>query len=197
MISVQVKSSSLASVKKIMSDLGFNVRKELAVAVNKASDKTKSKMVKSIKDELITTQAVMKQAIGTKGKASEQSIETTIVLKKEKRLPLKEFKPTQNKTGVTYKISKTKGRKTIAGAFQGPRPGVMKRSWKGNVFKRLGKKRLPIAKLFGPSVWGVFVVKKLEAPTTAEAQKELIKQVQERIRFLTLKAQGKLRGKQK
>jgi hypothetical protein len=197
MIAVKVKDSSVRSIAKLMTDIGANARKEIAVAVNKTGQKTKASMAKSVSAELAAKQKDIKSVIRVEGKATDQSLQTKIVLKKEVRLPLKDFGAKQNKTGVTYKISKTKGRKTIAGAFQGPRPGVMKRSWKGNVFKRVGKERLPIVKLFGPSAWGVFVVNNLDVPTQAEAQTELEKQVRERMRYLLVKAQGKLKGKQR
>lgn len=197
MLVMKVKDTSIKSIAKLMTDIGANARKEVAIAVNKTGQKTKSSMAKSVSSELAAKQKDIKSVIRVQGKATDQSMRTKIVLKKEVRIPLRDFGAKQTKSGVTYKISKTKGRKTIAGAFQGQRPGVMKRSWKGNVFKRVGKERLPIVRLFGPSAWGVFVVNNLDAPTVAEAQTELEKQARERLRYLLVKAQGKLKGKQK
>jgi hypothetical protein len=102
----------------------------------------------------------------------------SITLRESQRISLRYFGATQNKKGVTYKMNKGKGRSFIEGAFQGPRPGAMKVSWKGNVFKRVGKSRLPIQKLMGASAWGVFVVRGMYKPT----EKDLSSKFNDRLR---------------
>lgn len=177
-------------MKKAIDDTGRNLRKELAIACNQTANKSKSTIAKQIGKELATSQKNIRTTIRIVSKAKDSDIQAVVEVKKEKRISLKEFGARQTKTGVSYKISKSRGRKTIPGAFQGPKPGSINVKTKGNVFKRVGKPRLPIVKLFGPSSWGVFVVGKKQGPSVAETEAELKKQIDRRIRFIELKASG-------
>jgi hypothetical protein len=111
----------------------------------------------------------------------------SIRLRESDRLSLRYFGATQNNKGVTYKMAKGQGRGFIAGAFQGPRPGAVKASWKGNVFKRVGKNRLPIQKLMGASAWGTFVVKGMYKPTEADLMQKFNQRLRHEIDFLISK----------
>lgn len=66
------------------------------------------------------------------------------------RIPLSRFSPTQRKPGVSYRIGRQGGRKTVAGTFL-----ATMRSGHTLVGRRVGKARYPIAELFGPSVFHV------------------------------------------
>lgn len=187
---VRIDSSQIARMKAAIENTGRQLRKELAIAVNATAAKSKSIIAKEIGKELAVAQKDIKTTISQSRRAGELDISATVEVKKEKRLGLNKFGARQTKKGVSYKVSKSKGRSFIPGAFQGPKPGLMKASWKGNAFKRVGKSRKPIVKLKGPSTWGVFVVGKKIGPSTAETETELKKQVDRRIRFLLLKQAG-------
>lgn len=187
---VTIGNSQIARMKASIENTGKQLRKELAIAVNATAAKSKSIIAKQIGKELAVAQKDIKTTISQSRRAGELDISATVEVKKEKRLGLNKFGARQTKKGVSYKVSKSKGRSFIQGAFQGPKPGLMKASWKGNVFKRVGKSRKPIVKLKGPSTWGVFVVGKKIGPSTAETEQELKKQVDRRIRFLLLKQAG-------
>jgi hypothetical protein len=192
MINVAIPGNKLAELRKALGDAQGKIKKELATAINATSKKAKSEISKQVRDELAVTKKVIDTQISVGGKASAASLGSSVKLKKSSRIPLREFGARQTSKGVSYKVSKTQGRKTVAGAFQGPKPGVMKASWRGRVFKRVGKKRLPIVQLYGPSPWGVFVKRQQVGPTGAVIQAELAKQIDRRIRFLLLKASGKI-----
>lgn len=65
-----------------------------------------------------------------------------------RRIPLGRFKPTQLKSGVSYKVQKGGARKKITdGAFK----ATMQSGYEG-VFMRAGESRLPLIQLYGPSV---------------------------------------------
>ena len=177
-------------MKKAIEDTGRNLRKELAVACNATASKGKSIIAKQISKELATPQKNIRATISQSRKAKDTDISATLEVRKDRRISLKEFGARQTKTGVSYKISKSRGRKSIPGAFQGPKPGLINVKTKGNVFKRAGKARLPIVKLYGPSTWGVFVVGKKQGPSVDEIEAELKKQIDRRIRFIELKASG-------
>ena len=190
MIGIGVNAASLASLKQAIAGTKATLRKELKIAVNATAKKAKSIINKEIRSELATTAKVINDTISIKTTATDTELSATVEVKKTARISLREFGARQTKTGVSYKISKTKGRKTVSGGFQGPKPGLMKASWRGHAFKRVGSTRLPLVKLHGPSPYGVMVVGKKLQPSEEQTQAELEKQVQRRIRFITLKKTG-------
>ena len=201
-MNVKVDEAMSKRIIKIISDLGFNARKELRIAVNKTAKKVESTAAKEIQGELATTQKVIKEKI-IKSDRKGNAAMSEVIIKKSARIALKKFgakhvKESKKQTGgVTYRISKTKGRQTLPHAFMGPRSGVSAIKLKGGVYQRAGKKRLPIYQLYGPSPWGVFTKKGMVQPTVKVGKEELEKQIVDRVRFLTLKAKGLLKGNQK
>jgi len=185
-----------------------NVKKELRIAINETLKLVASKVAKIVTEELNTTQKVIKKSLLNKkakslddkgvmtikawaiGESSGPETEETAGQKR--RLSLRHFKPRQSGKGVAVKISKKKGRVFIPGAFMGPRPGVLRDKWKKDVYARQGKKRQPIFKKSGPSIWGVYVNSGKDAEVRTTARIALSKQMERRIRFLTLKSQGKI-----
>lgn len=189
-------SATARGEKRLAKLLGGNakkLRREIAVAVNATSRKTVSIWAKEVSKEVATAQKNIKATIkvSKKAAASEARSPTAVVTqKKTGRIPLRDFGARQNKKGTTYKISKGGKRGFVAEAFQGPKPGVMKASWRGRVFKRVGQGRLPIIQLFGPSPWGVSLKNKLTRPVGKATKTELLKQIERRTRFIKLKQSG-------
>lgn len=189
-MTIQTNDKQLRRLEAIAKSVGSNLKKELAIAINKTAKKCESSIAKSVSKEIVVSQKVVKSQLKmAKAKAVGEQ-RATVTLQISSRIPLRDFGARQTKAGVSYKISKVSGRGFIPGAFQGPKPGVMKASWRGNVFKRTTKSRLPIVKLMGPSVWGAFVINDHVSSTTEQTKLELQKQIEERIRFLTLKQSG-------
>lgn len=176
----------------MIADLGAlvkNLPKEMSIISNKVTRKGKSLVAKDVASELAVPQKVIKQQIST------QRIDKTgaqLVLSKSRRIPLRDFKARQTKKGVSYKVSKKRGRKLAVGAFTGPRPGLTFARYRGRVFKRVGKTRLPIRQLYGPSPWGVFVKQRRLKPVGDQLRAELRKQMAERLRYRRLKAAGEI-----
>ncbi len=185
-ISISVNPAHVKRIEQNLANVVSNVKKEKNIAAWKAARKGESAIAKEVTSELATKQKTVKQHIRKK----RLSFGASVALKKSARIPLKDFGARQKKVGVSYRISKSEGRKTIPGAFQGPRPGVMKASWKGNVFKRVGKARLPIVKLYGPSPWGVLRVSNRTSNVREIIQAEFIKQLADRLRYQRLKKSG-------
>jgi hypothetical protein len=186
---IKIDKRQVEKLQKVMNASPAKLTREVTIAINETQKKTLREVVKPIAGELAVAQKVIKTSI--KGKRSKQKeLRASVTVVKTARISLREFKPKQNKKGVAYKISKTRGRKFIPSGFQGPKPGVIKVSWRGNVFKREGKSRLPIHKKSGPSVWGVYVKSNKDRSIRKEAQRELSKQIQRRIRFQKLKQSG-------
>ena len=190
MIQFALDKAQIARLDKALGDKRKRLPRELKTAINATAKKTKTTISKSIREELATKAAAVNKTIAIKSQATETSASATVVVKKTGRISLRDFGARQNKKGVSYRVSKSQGRKLAPGAFQGPKPGVMKSSWQGRVFKRAGKARLPIQQLHGPSPWGVVVKGKMESVFQKDANAELRKQIERRIRFIRLKNSG-------
>jgi len=183
MITISIDQTQIERLKKSLGDKAKRIQQEVAVAINATAKKVAREIAKEIKTELATSVKVIAAAISQTRKASKAQLGATVTLAKTKRISLKEFGARQTKKGVSYRVSKTAGRKTIRSAFVVDKIG-------GHVFARVGKSRLPINKKHGPSPWGVFVGMKLTPKIIAMAEVELKKQIERRIRFQTLKQTG-------
>lgn len=179
---------SLAAVSEVISNLGFSAARELKTAVSKTSKKTKLESARRLKFVLPAPTRVLKKAI-ISGKSRNEGLSQEVVLWQGHPIPLKHLGARQTRKGVTYKSGL--GQKGFAqSAFTVDRFGR-------NVFKRSGKSRVPIDKLYGPSPGEMYESGGVAKKAIEVATQELPKQIKERVRFLTLKAQGKLKGNQK
>jgi len=125
-------------------------------AKRRAAARTATHTKKLISDKVRERVAVKASTVKENVSSKKQDTGQVIRLKKSDRVSLREFSAKQTNKGVTYRISKTGKRGFVQSAFQGPKPGMMFVKYKGTVFKRKGKPRLPIQKLWGPSAWGAF-----------------------------------------
>ena len=181
MFAIQIAALQLARLTKAVSDARKSLPKEISAAINATAKKARLDMGRKIRSEI----AVKKEPIEKVIKLVKQSTSTTlsaqVTLSKSERMPLRDFGARQNKSGVSYKISKKGGRATVRSAFMVPSMG-------NNVFNRTTKKRLPIVKLMGPSPWGVFIKKKLTPVQQRAIEAELAKQIDRRINLNVLRA---------
>jgi len=185
MINTSIKG--VKELQAVLAEQANRLPRELAIAINATAKATSRHMAKEVTQELAVAQKVVTKTLSQPKKASGTDLKAAVRLSKTGRISLKEFGARQNRQGVSYKISKSKGRGLVPGGFQGPKPGAINTKWKGNAFKRVGKARLPIQKLMGPSPWGVFVKRGATAKTVEFANRELEKQVQRRIRAVMVR----------
>jgi len=190
MIEIEIKPKQLKRLREAVGKSKKSIKKELAGAINATSKKTKLQVGRDIRKTVNLKKDEAERPLSLRATATESSLVAIVSLKKTKRLGLRHFGARQDKRGVSYKISKTGGRSRVNGAFQGPRPGVMKMSWKGNAFKRVGKERLPIVMLKGVSAFGAYAKNDLEGPQVKEINAELSKQMERRINLNILRANG-------
>lgn len=190
MIEIEINAKQLRRLREAVGKSKKNIKKELAGAINATSKKTKLQVGRDIRKTVNLKKDEAERPLSIRATATEANLVAVVSLKKTKRLGLRHFGARQDKRGVSYKISKTGGRSRVNGAFQGPRPGVMKMSWKGNAFKRVGKERLPIVMLKGVSAFGAYAKNELEGPQVKEINKELSKQMERRINLNILRANG-------
>lgn len=190
MLEFSIDSRQVIELERALGKKAKRLPIELKIAVNAAAKKSRGAISKQIRTELAAPAKSVNKTISIKSQATEKSAKAIVVVKKTSRIPLRDFGARQNNVGVSAKVSKTRGRTVIPGAFQGPRPGAMKTSWRGRVFKRVGKNRLPIVQLWGPSPWGVAAKKNMQPQAQKDANTELRKQIERRIRFHNLKQSG-------
>lgn len=169
---------------------GKQFKTEIAGAINATSKKTKLQMGRDIRNTVNMKKDEAEKPLSIRASATTSNLSAVVSLRKTKRLGLRHFGARQDKRGVSYKISKTGGRARVNGAFQGPTPRVMKLSWRGNAFKRVGKSRLPIVQIKGVSAFGAYVKNNLEGPQVKEVNAELSKQLERRINLNILRANG-------
>jgi hypothetical protein len=187
---VDIDQSSVTAVRKILTQLGANINKELAIAVNKTVKQTATAAARKLKDVIPVPVKVLKKAVFAKDKATAASPRSGINLYGGYPIPLKYFGARQmKKGGVSFRQSgPAKGRGTLPNAFIPPRYG--------NVYQRAGKPRGPLTQQKGPAP-GEYASVGVTAAALATAKDKLPKQINERIRFLTVKAKGQLKGNQK
>ena len=190
MISIEIDAKQLKALQKAVERSGKKFANELAGAINAVSKKTKLQIGRDIRATVAMPKAEAEKPLSIRGTATEQNLSATVTLKKTKRLGLRHFGARQDKRGVSYKIDKQGGRKRVQGAFQGPKPGVQKMSWKGNAFKRVGASRLPIVMLKGVSAYGAYAKNELSGPQVEAINAELTKQMERRIKLNILRAEG-------
>ena len=191
-VELRIDPKQIRELSRAIEGTTRKLQNEIKIAVNATAGKTKTAMSRRVRAELAAPAKSVNATLSVK-KAKTPRDNARVTLKKEARLPLKAFKPNQTKKGVSYRISKSQGRKTIAGAFMGPRPGTKAPGLHGHVWKREDKSRLPIRKLYGVSPWGVFIKRAMKQPTKNEGRLELKKQIARRIRFITLKKRGAIK----
>jgi len=187
MVTVRMEASAAIAAMKKVTD---NLPKQMAIVSMKAARTGKSAIAKEVSKKIVVTQATVKRKIKIK-KVGLTGAE--VVLDDAQRINLRHFKARQTNSGVSYKIDRGGKRKKAAGAFQGPRPGLMSRRWKGMPFIRtnLGDNRSKIRPLgWGPSPYGVMTKNKKVAVVEMIIREELKKQLAERLRYLTLKKSG-------
>jgi hypothetical protein len=188
MFAVEIAAPQLARLTRAVGEARKSLPKEISAAINATAKKTRLDMGRKIRSEINVKKEPVEKVLKLVRQSTSTTLSAQVTLSKTARLPLRDFGARQTKSGVSFKISKKGGRGTVQGAFQGPKPGVMKASWRGRVFKRVGKERLPIVQLMGPSPWGVFIKKKLTPVQQKEIEAELAKQIERRINLNVLRA---------
>lgn len=189
---ITIDKSSMAGIRKVLNDLGANITKELAVAVNKTTKQVSTSAARKLKAVIPVPVKVLKKAVFASDKATAKQPRSTVVLYRGHPIPLKYFGArAMKKGGVSYRQSgPDKGRGHLPSAFVPPS------KYRGNVYQRQGKPRGPLAQQKGPSP-GDYADQGVKDAALATATERFPMQIQARIRFLTLKARGQLKGNQK
>lgn len=206
---VNVEAKGIRELRDKLASMQENVKKEVRIASWKAQKRIRS-LIAGLLSKNVVNQPKKVMAKAVYSKMRDDGF--LIVIRGNFSVSIKRFKPKQNKKGVTAKTGKktvkqnpftgkvdtvSTGKEFFPSAFMGPRPGISSTKLRGAVVQRKSKSRLPIGAV--PAVNIVLSLKNVEGTVqklVAMSQDELVKQVKERIRFLTLKQQKKLNWQQ-
>jgi len=177
MVTITVDEAKLKRLRRDLADIPKALPKIVSRSINKVATYTRTKIVREITADVnLKRGEVTKRNIRTK-KASYKKWSATIGVS-GRRVPVHHFGARQTRKGVSYRIRKSAGRQTIAGAFIAKMP-----SGHEGVYRRTGKTALPIIELYGPSVpqvmsgIGELAQQQLEADAGARLEREIDTQV--------------------
>jgi hypothetical protein len=153
--------------------------------LNKTATNVRTSASSAIRKKRALSAKVVRDAMAIR-KATAQRLTSSIVVT-GRPVPLRDYKARQTKRGVTVLV--TPGKRTLV-QHQGNKAFVISKI--GNhVFAREGKERLPVKKLYGPSLPSTFVQQEVRAAWTATAQEVMPKRLAEEMRFELLKMGSK------
>ena len=202
MIGIEINKKQLEILHKAVQKAGKHFPRELAAAVNTVTKQTRTDIGKRIRGVMKIKKATVEKHIRITGVAAATNPVGKITLDYNDRAGLQEFGARQTKAGVTYQISPQGGRRTVVGAFMGPKPGVLAPRLYGGVWKRQGEARKmtkgrhqgrvrqPIVKLYGLSPYGAWMKNDFTVTEVAFIQDKLTHEINRRINVNILRANG-------
>lgn len=159
-------------------------RRAISRGLNKAAGNVRTTASSAIRKRRSLSAKVVREAL-TIRKASPGRLVSSLVAT-GRPIPLRDYKARATKKGVTAQVSPGK-RKLIS--HRSNRAFIVQKL-SGHVFARQGADRLPIKKLFGPSLPSTFVQQEVKAAWTATARDALPKRIAEEVRFELSKLKG-------
>ena len=183
---VKFDERKLRNLQRELSGVRGGMKKVMSRGINKTTKAARTKTARGINEKINLGVGAVRKSI-TMEKAS-YSIWRADLDVAGKRVPLIKFGASQTKTGISYKIDKSGGRKKIPGGFK----QTVTSGHKGAFF-RPGKKRYPIVQLFGPSVGRFFagsrdVLRRVMRDTGRDLKKNI--QVQTDLLLAKLKSRA-------
>jgi len=184
---VVVKRAQMRAMLQELESVPKAIPRALSGAINDTSKKEVTEISKLIRARTTIKKRDIDKHL-RRDFSSPKKLEGGLSLEKSGRIALGHFGARQTKGGVTYKISKTGGRNLVPDAFGPdiPRLGLM-------VYKRAGKDRTPLIKLYGPSPWGIVVKNDLQSVIGSDAQEVLTKSVARRVNLEVLRLRGEVK----
>ena len=191
MINVAINPADIERVKSVLNGVRATLGKEISAAINKTAKKVQTFAAREVAKEMNVPTKILKKTIKQKSKANKNKLGATLGFWEGYPIPLKYFGARAlKKGGVTYKFSKNKPRTGII------RDAFIVKQYGNNVYRRKSTGRGPLEKQHGPAPGYAYKSLGVVGNAAKFAEAELPKQIEARIRYLTLKAQGQLRGKQ-
>jgi hypothetical protein len=142
---VDIDGPDIERQKKFLESLGSRrINRVNRRAISRTQTSARTEISKGVREELALKSRDVKDSISIKRPGRDDK-PTGNVRIKAKPIALKRYGARTTRKGVTVKVKKSRGRSVVEGGF-------IVESLGGHVFIRKGKARLPISKLWGPSV---------------------------------------------
>lgn len=164
--------------------LPARARRAISRGLNKTAGNVRTTASSAIRKRRALSAKVVREALAIRKASPDRLVSSLVVTGRP--IPLRDYKARATKKGVTAHVSPGK-RKAIS--HRGNRAFIVQKL-SGHVFAREGKERLPIKKLFGPSLPSTFVQQEVKAAWTATARDALPKRIAEEVRFELSKMKG-------
>jgi hypothetical protein len=202
LITIEIKNDQLKMLHKAVQKAGKLFPRELAAAINKVAKQTRTDIGKRIRGVMKIKKADVEKHIRITGVATATKLVGKTSIDEMDRAGLQEFGARHTSVGVTYQISRKGGRKTVVGAFMGPKPGVLAPKLYGGVWIRKGaarkmtkgrhqgRVRQPIRKLYGLSAWGAWKKNDFTEVEVVFIKDKLMNEMDRRIKLNILRAEG-------
>lgn len=152
-------------------------RRAISRGLNKTAANVRTAASTAIRAKRSLSAKTVRQAFSIKQANPNRLVATLAITGRP--VPLKDYKARETKRGVTVSVTPG-GRKLIE--HRGNRAFIIQKIG-GHVFAREGKTRLPVKKLFGPSLPATFLNEEVRRAWTTAAQDALPKRLIEEIRF--------------
>jgi hypothetical protein len=165
---------------KVIANIGrlpAAARRAIVRGLNKTATNVRTSASAAIRKRRALSAKVVRDAMAIR-KATKERLVSSIVVTGSP-IPLRDYKARQTKRGVTVSVSPG-ARKLVE--HRGNHAFIVNKIG-GHVFVRTGKSRLPIKKLFGPSLPSTFVQAEVRAAWTATALETMPKRLSEEVRF--------------
>lgn len=170
--------SDVREVQRALRGMGQGTDRVIVRAINRGIRTANTASVRGVSKELGVRQKRVRDMMAQRF-ARSGSYRAFIEPQDGRRLPLSELAARQTQRGVSFRGRPGQGRQTVPGAFL----ATMKSGYHG-VFKRTGKRRLPIAELFGPSVPFVFLRDHVIAATDKAAREDVVREAYRQLDLL-------------
>lgn len=145
---VDVDKKMVKEIEKRLGDMNRRAPNAISNALNRAMNNVSSNISKEVRKEYVIKAKDVRETI-RKTRATRSNLSATVI-SRGGAIPLDRFRVSpktvqpRRKKPIRVEVKKD-GLKELLGAFVANINGI-------KVFKRVGKKRLPIKRLFGPSV---------------------------------------------
>ena len=183
MLKVSV-TADLSQLKRAFSHLsGKGTRAATSRALNKAGVNMRTDAIRVVREKRALKAKTIRDAF-TIIKASAARLIVDLIAR-GRPIPLREYGATQTQRGVTVRV--TKGAKRAVVVHQGNRAFAVQK-YGDHVYAREGKARLPIKKLYGPSIPTALTNEAAQHAILRKGQTSFLARLKEELRFESRKA---------
>lgn len=177
-VSVGVNKRTMRRVQRKLGDMSRKTPNVVSSALNRAVTNIASNISKEVRKEYFIKAKDVKQTL-TKNKSNRSTLSASVISSGE-TIPLDRFKVSpktvkpKRKKPIKVAVQKT-GLKELVGAFVADINGI-------KVFERVGDERLPIRRLFGPSVPQMLGNEEIREQIDREGQETFYKRLDHEIK---------------